>query len=210
MTMNRTELQTQLSAIANEYDDKTTENNIEEMMDQAREKMNNIVSPLFGDKDIFALHSGEFSVHCKTDAEREDAIKTAQKMGYVNVSTYEPKVSDGTELGSMPHPDFMFAVRVNNSESLIFGAHSKELISLLDNLVAPAKDFVTYTYCYNDDYRLTFRVEEVATVYFEALKTYFDEMTKYATANNKKAPAFDVTYDSSEYDTTTVRVKLIA
>lgn len=208
MNMTRTDLNKTLSSIAKKFDDIINENNIERMHELARIEMNQVISPLFDNREIFAVHSGQFTVYCKTEQDMIDVIEKAIEIGYVNIESYQPKISDGTQFGSMNDPERPFGVRVTEKEEMVYGNHSEKFIELLNPVLEPVKPFVIHTYCYNGDYRLTFRSEDVAKLCHDSLIEYFRLITEHATNAGKIAPQFSVELKKENLDNFIVYINI--
>lgn len=177
----------------------TDEISIVEYQNESRKVCESFLSPIFGDKDIFCLHSGEFTVYCQTTDEVKSVIEQAQSFGYRNIETYIPLVSDGNN-GSKPDPEHNFAVRINQSEFLIFGNHSEKLLKMIEEPLNSVKEKIIYTYCYNNQASFTFRDSTCATALYESLKKIFDGVKEMAKENNKKVPEVKVSLKPKNID----------
>ncbi len=157
--------------------------------DDAREAF---LSPLFGGRNIFSLFPSEITVYVDTPDEVLEVIKVAQDIGYKNIGTYIPKVCDGKG-GSKPDPENNIAVKLQDRDSMIFGNAAKHMIKMFAEFVDIVKDEVVYTYCHNNDYRLTFRSEQVANM-------LCDNLNKLMV--NEKAKAHKQGLEFGEYSIT--------
>lgn len=175
-----------------------TETKIEEYQNSARKIREDFLSTIFN-KDVFCLSYFEFTVYCQTTDEVKSVIELVQSFGYRNIETYIPLVSDG-ENGSKPDPDHNFAVRVNQSESLIFGNHSDKLLKMIEEPLNAVKEKIIYTYCYNNQASFTFRDSTCATALYESLKKIFDGVKEMSKENNKKVPEVKVSLKPKNID----------
>ncbi len=138
------------------------ENIIKENEKEANEKRSAIIAPFFGGKKISSHSCYEMTVFCKSQQEVEDTIKKAKKIGYRNINTYSPKVSDGTPLGSMDNPESKFAVDINHNEELIIGLSGASFVEILKPITDSIQEHIVHTYAYSNIVAFTLRNKEIA------------------------------------------------
>lgn len=108
--------------------------------------------------EAFSFFSGDFIIYANTMEEVEDVKSIAHKLGYLNIRTYIPQVSDGTKFGSKPDPERAFAVSIKESEESLIGAHAVKLNNIFKPVVKDLGNII-HTRCYNGVHQLTFSNE---------------------------------------------------
>ena len=174
--------------------------------DEARKAF---LSTLFGGRNVFSLFSTETTVYVDTPDEAIEVIKEAEGIGFKNIGTYIPLVCDGNG-GSKPDPKNNIAVNIKASEEQIFGNASQNMIKMFSQFVDVVKDEVVYTYCYNGDYSLTFRNEEVANVLCDKLNQFMELMNKQMLERKLDELQYSVTVRPEHLDRFIVHIKLKA
>lgn len=169
------------------------ENIIKENEKEANEKRSAIIAPFFGGKKI-SSHSGyDMTVFCKSQQEADNAIETAKKIGYRNISTYVPKISDGTPLGSIDNPYYKFAVEILHNEERIIGFTGYMFIEMLKRITDSFQEHIVHTYAHDNIVAFTLRNKDVAEKLENKLSLNTDKLledndikTKFKIKNKKE------------------------
>ncbi len=99
---------------------------------------------------------------------------------------------------SIADPRGPFAVRVEFSQSLIFGDHAKGWLALHEHQIKTMQDEIIFTYCHNADARFDFNDELAANILFCGLLHNYEEVTKVAKAQGKQPPPVVVKMEKNE------------
>jgi len=182
------------------YDDSATStdsrtpllDNWEQVDIQNSARIETALSILFGREVAVFFDGGEFWVYCSDLSDVENTKNILNAYGYKNLSTFIPKVShpENKKL-SIPDqydPHHAYAIRVNKSESLVFGVHANKWLELNKDNIDLVREHIIFTYCHNTDARFTFSSKLVASVFYTALLNTKSEIEKLSKSQNVDAP----------------------
>ncbi len=179
------------------------EEGLESIIDKEDQARTEFLTPLFEGLEVFSLFPTENTVYPRNDEERKEVIDALLSIGFENIHTYIPQVSDGQK-GSKKDPARSLAVNFSASENLIFGQHSDKFLRILTPIIKDELDKAIYTYCYNSDCRLTFRDKDAATTLYRKLKVLMaSNMDKLANLE------LSVNIKEKGLDNLTVQIKLV-
>lgn len=74
---------------------KLTEEELESIIDKEDQARTEFLTPLFEGLEVFSLFPKENTVYPRNDEERKEVIDALLSIGYENIHTYIPQVSDG-------------------------------------------------------------------------------------------------------------------
>lgn len=142
--------------------DLSTEKAITDTLNRFSKNATEFLTSIFN-RPTSCIASNEIVVFCSSWEDRNQVIEQAKKLGFKRFATYQPMVAhDLDPMLSQPHPEHKLAVRIDHSETCIFGEHSNKLLSIMKHLYADFQDDIMFTYCYNSDLRFSFSNEEKA------------------------------------------------
>ena len=170
------------------------------------------LSRIFGGRDTSCFISvSEFWVYASSWKDVELIKRQARALGYKNIETFVPKVGDPMDDKKSiddPNPKHAFACRINKSESLIFGDHSKKWLELHKFQIDNMQDHIIYTYCYNTDARFTFGEKIAASILYAGLLSQYEGMQKEAKRQGKQPPQVNISMKETALDNWTVNLEL--
>ncbi|WP_318515552.1 hypothetical protein [Photobacterium leiognathi] len=156
-------------------------------------------SNVFNDRPVTSFATSDFWVFCSDWNDRTAVVDQVRRMGFKNVRTIVPKsANDSGETITNPRGDF--AVKVNDSESLIIGDHAAKMMSLFSEYVDIVSDHIIYTYAYNGQYSLVFNDEAVSSLLVEKLNQHISNMRNHAQSVNKTVPAISIKKSNEDLD----------
>ena len=170
------------------------------------------LSRIFGGRDTNCFMSlREFWVYASSWKDVELVKRQAHALGYKNIETFIPKVSDPMDKKKSlpdPNPAHAFACRITSSESLIFGDHSEAWLELHKPIIDVMRDEIIYTYCYNADARFTFNNAIAAGILYAALLKQYAGTKKHAKTVGKEFPDIKISMKKTALDNWTVYLEL--
>ncbi len=158
-----------------------------EEQNQARAEV--AISLLFDGRPIAAFLGSDFWVYAQSIQETEVIKEKARAYGFKRFETFVPKTGHPDDkMISIADPRGPYAVRVEYSESLIFGDHAKGWLALHEHQIKTMQDQIIYTYCHNADARFDFNDKLAASIMLCGLMTHYAEIEKVATEQGKAKP----------------------
>jgi hypothetical protein len=151
---------------------------IEDNLTEIRQARNEFLSPIFGGKKVSSHCGYDMTVFCQSEDEVKETIQFAESMGFRNISTYVPQVSDGTKHGSMDDPDNAFAVDIRSSEEQIISENGERIIAFLAPVLKSFQEKIIYTYAYNTQASFTFRDEAAAQEMLNSINDRIENVKK--------------------------------
>lgn len=165
-----------------------------EQVDKAnKERAETAISMLFDGRPIAAFLGVDFWVYALS-LQEVDAIKEkARAYGFKRLETFVPKAGHpDDEMISIADPCGSYAVRVGYSRDLIFGKHAKKWLSFYEQPISTVQEYITYTYCYNNDASFDFNDEQSAKIMHCGLLAHYRDLKKAAINCGKEAPAVNI------------------
>ena len=151
---------------------------IEDILTEIRQARNAFLSPIFGGKKVSSHCGYDMTVFCQNEDEVKETIQFAESMGFKNISTYVPQVSDGTKYGSMDDPNNAFAVDIRSSEEQIISENGEHIISFLAPVIKSFQEKIIYTYAYNAQASFSFRDEIAAKEMLDSVNAMIEKIKK--------------------------------
>lgn len=168
-----------------------------EELNQARAEV--AISMLYAGRPIAAFLGSDFWVYAQSIKETEEIKKISRAYGFKRFETFVPKTGHPDDkMISIADPRGPYAVRVEYSESLIFGDQAEKWLSLHEHQISTMKEHIIYTYCHNADARFDFNDELAANIMLCGLLTHYERVKEIATKQGEQAPSVIVKMQKNE------------
>ncbi len=168
-----------------------------EEQNQARAEV--AISLLYAGRPVAAFLGSDFWVYAQSLEEAEEIKTISRAYGFKRFETFVPKTGHPDDkMISIADPRGPYAVRVEFSQSLIFGDHAQKWLAFHEHQITTMQEHIIYTYCHNTDARFDFNDELAAKVMLCGLLTHYAEMEKVATKQGKEKPPVTVRMEKNE------------
>ncbi|WP_063664261.1 hypothetical protein [Aliivibrio fischeri] len=205
-TVSRTEIINKLSDVywGSKSNNLNTKKDIDLFEEWAEKECSTYLHKIFGNT-VISLGSDEFWIQTQTAEQASKAKAKALEIGFRNVTTFIPKIADPNDkLKTINDPNHAFAVRISQSESLIFGLGQNHL-DIYKESINTIKKHVIYTYAHDGRIKLTLNDKKAADIF----KSHMDELKKLANDNSLNKFTIDVKIQENTLDSWDVSVHLI-
>ena len=139
------------------------------------------ISMLFDARPIAAFLGSDFWVYSQSLEDCEAIKAKARLYGFRRFETFVPKTGHPDDkMLSIPDPRGSYAVRVEYSDSLIFGDHAQSWLTLHQHQVETMREHIIFTYCHNADARFDFNDELAAKIMLCGLMAHYEKLNEVA------------------------------